>query len=249
MRRVLVLGGTTEASALASALADDARFAATLSYAGRTRTPRPPPVPWRVGGFGGTQGLADYLRREAVELMVDATHPFAVRMKAHAEAAARLAGVKLLAVLRPPWRRQEGECWIAVADMLAAARALGPTPRRVLLTIGQNELAPFRAAPWHRYVVRSIDAPEPACLPPGAEVIAARGPFNEQDECRLLVDRCIEVIVSKNSGGVATEAKLHAARRLGLPVVMIERPPPPPVETVADAAGALRWLVAHHDAA
>jgi precorrin-6A/cobalt-precorrin-6A reductase len=130
-----------------------------------------------------------------------------------------------------------------VPDMPAAARALGTAPRRVLLTVGQKELAPFRAAPWHRYLIRSIDPPDPASLPPGAESITAGGPFGVEEERALLAAHGIETIVTKNSGGTATAAKLAAARERGTPVVMVERPAPPPgLEVVPDAAAAMRWL-------
>ncbi len=245
MPRVLILGGTTEASALAEALAGDARFTPLLSFAGSTRAPRPPPIAWRVGGFGGVPGLAEFLRGEAFDLLLDATHPFAAQMKRHAAAAAALAGIPALGVLRPGWRAVDGDRWAMVADMAGAARALGAAPRRVLLTIGQKDLAAFQAAPWHRYVVRSVDPPDAASLPPDATVIAARGPFREADEMALLAARRIEVIMTKNSGGTATQAKLAAARRLGLEVVMVARPPPPDMPTVEDAGAALRWLEGH----
>ncbi len=216
MLRVLILGGTTEASALARALAGDARFDATMSLAGRTRAPVLPPIPCRIGGFGGAAGLAAYLRAERIGALVDATHPFAQQMTRNACAAAGLTGIPLLRINRPEWQQQQGDCWISVPDMAAAAQALGPAPRRVLLTIGQQDLAPFAAAPWHSYVVRSVDAPAPASLPPGAAVITARGPFTEPGERALLAERKIEVLVTKNSGGSATAAKLAAARALGL---------------------------------
>jgi len=243
--RVLILGGTTEASALAETLAGDARFTPLLSFAGTTRAPRPPPIAWRVGGFGGVAGLAGFLRREAFDLLLDATHPFAARMKRHAAAATTLAGIPALGVLRPGWRAVDGDRWAMVSGMAEAAGALGVAPRRVLLTIGQKDLAVFQAAPWHRYVVRSVDPPDASSLPPDATVIAARGPFREADELALLAERRIEVLVTKNSGGGATQAKLVAARRLGLEVVMVARPPPPDMPTVEDSAAALRWLEGH----
>ena len=246
LMNVLILGGTTEASAIARDLAGDARFRPVLSLAGRTRAPVPPPVPWRSGGFGGVAGLAAYLSEHAVDALLDATHPFAARISRNATAAAALAGVPLLAVLRPAWAAVPGDRWTAVPGMAAAAAALGPAPRRVLLTIGQQELAPFAAAPWHDYLVRSVDPPEAGLLPPGARTLAARGPFREADELRLLAAERIEVIVTKNSGGTATAGKLAAARALGVDVVMVERPASM-AGTVPDAAAALAWL--HHRAA
>ena len=232
--RVLILGGTTEASAIARALAGDARFAPTLSLAGRTRAPVPPPIPWRVGGFGGAAGLAAYLRHERVDALIDATHPFAARMKANAEHVA----VPRVAVLRPPWLARPGDQWTEVADMAQAARALGAVPRRVFLTVGQGELAAF--GPPHRYLVRSVDAPPHP--PPDAIVLTARGPFTEADDRALMMAHGVEILVTKNSGGSAVASKLAAASALGVPVVMVRRPPPPGGTIVPDAAGALAWL-------
>lgn len=245
MQRLLILGGTTEASALAAALAGDPRFDPLLSFAGATRAPRPPPIRFRVGGFGGIDGLASFLRAEKIELLVDATHPFAERMKRNAATASSQAGVPHLAILRPAWRAQPGDRWREVASMDEAARALDREPRRVLLTIGQKDLPAFQAAPWHDYVVRSVDPPEDSALPPRATVISARGPFREADELALLTGQRIEILVTKNSGGFATGPKLAAARSLGLEVVMIARPSPPAAETVEDVAAALRWLSDH----
>ncbi|HEX3349836.1 MAG TPA: cobalt-precorrin-6A reductase [Acetobacteraceae bacterium] len=225
--RILLLGGTSEASALARLLAGDARFAPTLSLAGRTRTPALPPIAHRIGGFGGPEGLADYLRVTDTDAIIDATHPFATRISANAAIAAQKTGVPLVRLTRPPWEPQQGDIWIPVDDMSRAAIALGPMPQRVLLTVGRQELAPFRAAPQHHYLIRSVDAPGMTELPARADVITARGPFAEADEIALMRERRIEVLVTKNSGAAATAAKLSAARRLGIPVVMIERPPEP----------------------
>lgn len=248
MLRVLILGGTTEASMLARSLAGDARFHATLSLAGRTRAPVLPPIAYRIGGFGGVAGLAAYLRAGQIDALVDATHPFAARMSSNACGAALLTGVPLLRINRPEWQQTAGDRWTMVPDMAAAARALGEIPQRVLLTIGQQDLAPFVAAAWHYYIIRSVDAPAPEALPPNAVVITARGPFAEPDEYKLMVDRNITVLVTKNSGAGATAAKLAAARTLGLPVVMVIRPAVPVAAEVADAGSALDWL-AHHAAA
>jgi len=239
---VLILGGTTEASAIATALAGDARIRPMLSLAGRTRTPVLPAIPARRGGFGGVDGLAAFLQAHGIGALIDATHPFAAQISRNAHAAAAIAGVRLLAVLRQPWMQHPGDRWTEAADMAAAAHALGTRPRRVLLTIGQQELAPFKLAPWHHYVIRSVEPPDPASLPPQSRCIAARGPFHEDGELDLLRREAIEALVTKNSGGTATAPKLVAARTLGVQVVMVARPPPPPGETVPDAAGALAWL-------
>ncbi len=239
--KVLILGGTTEASAIARALADDARFQPVLSLAGRTRAPVTPPIPWRIGGFGGAHGLAAYLQAERMQALIDATHPFAARISRNAVEAASIAAVPHLAVLRPAWTAQPGDRWTEVPSMAAAVDALGPQPRRVLLTVGQQELAPFAAAPWHDYLIRSVEPPPPTLLPPGARSFTARGPFTEDDERRLVRDERIQAIVTKNSGGSATAAKLAAARSLDIEVVMVARPPGPP-GTVPGASAALAWL-------
>jgi precorrin-6A/cobalt-precorrin-6A reductase len=204
--KLLILGGTTEASALARALEHDARFAPMLSLAGATKSPAIPPIPFRIGGFGGAQGLAGFLAANRIDLLIDATHPFADVMKRNAAEAARISGVPILGVRRPEWAREPGDDWTVVPDMEAAAVALGERRKRVLVTIGQKELAPFKAHIQHAYVIRAVDAPDADSLPPDADVITARGPFAEADERRLLSDRGIEAIVTKNSGGTATGA-------------------------------------------
>jgi len=243
----LILGGTAEASTLARRLAGDARFDALLSFAGVTRAPLLPPIAVRIGGFGGAEGLAAFLREGGFDLLIDATHPFAVQIKRNAAEAAAQAGVRRLVVLRQEWVAHAGDRWRQVADMAEAAKALGETPRRVLLTVGRKDLAPFVAAPRHQYVLRSVDAPGDAFVPPGAVVIAARGPFILADEIALLAAHRIDAIVTKNSGGDATVAKLEAARTLGIDVVMVRRPAAPKGEVVADVEQAWRWL--EHQAA
>ena len=234
--RALILGGTTEATEIARALAGDARFSPVLSLAGRTQRPVPPPIPWRSGGFGGVAGLATCLRD--FDALIDATHPFAARISANVGEAAILAGVPRVTVLRSPWMPGPGDNWQSVPSMAHAAAALGPWARRVFLTVGQNELAVF--GPPHSYLLRSVDPPADA--PPNATVIAARGPFTEAGDRALMAKHRIEVLVTKNSGGMAVIGKLAAARSLGVPVVMVDRPAPPTGELVPDAAGALAWL-------
>jgi precorrin-6A/cobalt-precorrin-6A reductase len=249
--RVLILGGAGEAAGLAESLAGDRRFDATLSLAGATQAPRPAPIASRSGGFGGAEGLARYLGDQNIQALIVATHPFAAQIRLNALQAVRRAPVPLLLIERPAWSPVEGDRWIRVADMAAAAAALGPVQQRVLLTIGRKELAAFAAAPGHHYVVRSVDPAPPDLLPPGAEVILERGPFDEANERRLLQEQRIDVLVTKNSGGAATEAKLRAARALGLPVIMVDRPPPADLDDVAadvaqDAAAAKLWLELLH---
>ena len=239
---ILILGGTTEASALARALEDAPPFRPILSLAGRTRAPTLPAIPSRRGGFGGIPGLIAYLETERIDALIDATHPFAAQMHTHAAAAAHATGTPRLVLLRPAWRPTPEDLWTTLPSMEAAVQALGPTPRRVFLTVGQQELAPFRAAPWHDYLIRSVEPPDPASLPPRTRCIAARGPFHEASERALLQSERIEVMVSKNSGGTAVEAKLAAARALRLPVLLVARPPEPEPPIVASIPEALAWL-------
>lgn len=241
-RRVLVLGGTGDARALAARIADDARFYSVLSLAGRTSTPLAQPLPTRVGGFGGAEGLARYLADERIERVVDATHPFAAQMSRNARAACAACGVPLLALTRAPWAPVAGDHWTDVADGDAAAQALGAAPRRVFLTIGRQGVAVFRAAPQHDYLLRVIEPPATCDLPPHCEVMSARGPFGVDDEVALMRDRRIDIVVTKNSGGAQTYAKIEAARRLGLPVVMIVRPTAAGVATTHDIDAALAFL-------
>lgn len=240
--RVLLLGGTTEGSGLARLLADDSRFETTLSLAGRTSTPAAQAVPTRTGGFGGINGLVRFLEEARIEAVVDATHPYAAQMSAHAVTACREAGVALASFTRAPWTAQPGDIWRHVPDSGHAATALGPDPRRVFLTIGRQELPAFAAAPQHHYLARLIEAPDGQRLPPDLTLIAARGPFDVAAETALMRDRRIETVVSKNAGGQATYAKIAAARTLGLPVIMIARPDKPVGDVVHTAQEALQWL-------
>jgi precorrin-6A/cobalt-precorrin-6A reductase len=244
--KLLILGGSGEAANLARALAGDARYDVTLSLAGRTAEPALLPGKLRTGGFGGAEGLARALAEEGFDLLIDATHPFAVQMKANAVEAGKIAGTKFLAIRRLPWVQREGDRWIMVESLEAAAAAIGQDPRRVLLTTGRMELAPFRRAPQHLYIVRSVEAPSPEELPPRVELITARGPFNVADERALLETHKIELIVTKNSGGAGAAAKLDAARALSLPVIMVERPDLPEAPSVETVADALAWLKRAH---
>jgi precorrin-6A/cobalt-precorrin-6A reductase len=242
IRRILILGGTTEARQLAQRLAARADLAVTLSLAGRTASPAAQGVPVRVGGFGGTEGLAEYLCAERIDALIDATHPYAATISANAARAAELSKTALLALRRPPWARVSGDHWIEVADVQAAVQALAPTPRRVFLALGRNELAPFAAAPQHHYLVRSVDPVDPPLAVPDAIYVTGRGPFGEADDRALLNEHRIEVVVAKNSGGSATYGKIAAARALGLPVILLRRPALPTVAAVETVEAALGWL-------
>jgi precorrin-6A/cobalt-precorrin-6A reductase len=243
-RTVLLLAGSTEATQVARLAAASPAIALTVSFAGRTaaRAPMPDDVAVRVGGFGGPEGLRQHLEANAVAAVVDATHPFSAGMPFNAAAAALAAGVPRVRVLRPPWARQAGDRWttvLSVAEAAAAVEASGAG--NVLLTIGRQELAPFAACGRARLVARCIDPPDAGMLD-RAEIILARGPFTVDEEVALLRHHHIDLVVSKNAGGAATEAKLVASRRLGLPIVMVERPPVPDGPTVATPTDAMAWL-------
>ena len=227
-------------------LSNDARFTPIYSLAGRTTNPVLPPVAHRTGGFGGVQGLADWLRAENIDAVIDATHPFAARISANAAVAARQLGLPLLFLQRPPWRQEAGDHWTRVGDMAQAAAALGEPPARVFLGIGRQEVAAFKAAPQHFYLVRAIEPPDTDSLPPRSEVVLQRGPFELAAECELLVAHGIDCVVSKNAGGGAAYAKISAARQLGLRVVMVERAPLPDGGTVVSVDEAMHWLGLHH---
>ncbi len=240
MRHILLLGGTTEASALATALAARGERA-VLSYAGRTEAPRAQAIPTRVGGFGGVAGLADHMRREGVTHLVDATHPFAAQISANAIAAAGSAGVPLLALTRPEWVEGPGDRWTRVGDTGEAVTALGTEPTRVFLALGRQTIGDFMHAAQHFYLLRFVDAAEPAGLP-NHRLVVDRGPFTLEGELALLREHRIETVVAKNAGGSGARAKLDAARERGLPVVMIDRPFIPCRPQVGSVAAVLDWL-------
>lgn len=246
--RLLILGGTSEASLLAAALAQMPQIDATLSLAGRTQAPARAPLPSRTGGFGGAAGLAAYLRGQRFEAVVDATHPFAAQISLNAVAACAEAGVPLVQFSRPAWVAQAGDNWVHVADLAGAVAALGVAPRRVFLTVGRLGLPAFAVAPQHYYLVRSIDPIELAQLPPQHRLLRARGPFALADEIALMQQERIDCLVTKNSGGTATQEKLAAARALGLVVVMVERPASSGAACLNALADVLDWI-AHHRAA
>jgi precorrin-6A/cobalt-precorrin-6A reductase len=222
--RVLLLGGTFEASKLADLLAGQRGITSTLSFAGRTSALRPPKIPYRIGGFGGVNGLNAYLEAERIDVLVDATHPFAEQMSRHASIAAARAKIPLVVLSRPAWVARAGDHWIEVADMAAAAAALGRERKRVFLTVGRLQIGVFAAAPQHFYLIRTIEPLAPSAGLPCYRVIHGRGPFRFEAEDKLLREESIDVLVSKNSGGEAAFAKILAARHLGLPVVMVARP-------------------------
>lgn len=241
MRPTLILGGTTEGNRLAAALAAEG-LPAIHSLAGRTEAPRAQPVPVRVGGFGGVAGLVRYLKDAGVGRVIDATHPFAAQMSRNAVSACAAAGVSLLALERPPWVAGPGDDWLTVPDLDAAVAALPGAPARIFLAIGRQHLAAFAARPGHHYLVRVIDPPAAPLPLPRCTVEVARGPFDVAGDRALMTRHRIALVVARNAGGSGAVAKLHAARALGLKVVMIARPALPARRVVASVKEALAWL-------
>lgn len=244
MSRVLILGGTGEARKLAARLAEDRPdLRVTSSLAGRVRQPLLPPGEVRIGGFGGADGLTEWLRRERVSAVVDATHPFARTITDNAALAAERAGVPVLMLRRPEWRAEAGDDWRPVPSLEAAAALLPDLGQRVFLTTGRQSLAAFAALDlW--FLVRAVDPPAPP-LPARMTTLLERGPFTVDGELDLMREHRIDVVVTKNSGGTMTTAKLTAARELGLPVVVVQRPPTPPVLSVENVDDAVSWLDDH----
>ncbi|MFI5684069.1 cobalt-precorrin-6A reductase [Streptomyces sp. NPDC051636] len=239
---VLVLGGSTEARRLAAALTARGGLRVTTSLAGRVARPGNVDGEVRIGGFGGAQGLADWLREHHVDAVVDATHPFAAGITAHAARATAATGLELVVLRRPGWRPAPGDRWHPVPSLGAAADALPVLGRRVFLTTGRLGLAAFAHLTGLHFLVRSVEPPEPP-MPPDAEILLARGPFTVAGERDLLRGHRVDVLVTKDSGGEATAAKLTAARELGLPVVVVRRPPlPEGVTALPDVAAVLARL-------
>ena len=230
-----------EATALCKAV-HAAGWQGTVSFAGRVERPVRQPIPQRMGGFGGVSGLVRYLRAEAVTHLIDATHPFAAQMSNNAVAAAAEAGLPLVALTRAPWTPVEGDQWTCVPDIPAAVRALERPACNVLLAVGRMHLADFAPNPQHRYLLRLVDPPAAPPPFPRHDIIVSRGPFRAEDDMRLMQDHDISLVVSKNAGGTGAYAKIAAARALGLPVIMIDRPkivPRPEVQSVAEV---MEWI-------
>ena len=237
-RKVLILGGTREARELATLLSEDARFSIVTSLAGATNHPAEIAGHVRRGGFGGAGGLADYLTASHIDLLVDATHPFAATISQNAARACNSANVERLAICRPPWFPILGDCWVDVSDVSEAAGRLSEVGSRIFLTIGRQEVDAFEVCRDTWFLIRMIDLPEKPFRLSSCEILSARGPFDVDAEMRLFREHGIEGVVAKNSGGPDTYAKIAAARELRLPVVMIERPFMPVGPSVPDAEAA-----------
>lgn len=237
---LLLLGGASEAVQLGRILSARG-VKSTISLAGRVKDPAAQPLPMRVGGFGGIDGLTAWLKDHAISHVIDATHPFAAEMSTNAVAACERAGIPLLALTRAPWVAGEGDRWITVPDIDAAAAALKGPAQRVFLAVGRMNLAAFACQPQHDYLLRLIDPP--GALPlPRAKAIIARGPFDLEGDLALMRAHRIEVVISKNAGGTGARAKIDAARALGLPVIMIDRPAIPRRAETHNIEDALAWL-------
>ncbi|MFF3305120.1 cobalt-precorrin-6A reductase [Streptomyces sp. NPDC002908] len=243
---ILVLGGTTEARRLAEDLVAVDGMRVTSSLAGRVARPKLPPGEVRVGGFGGADGMAEWLRAHHVDAVIDATHPFAGTISFNAASAAAAVHVPLLALRRPGWVPVEGDRWHVVESLPAAARLLPELGWRVFLTTGRMGLAAFAGLDSLWFLMRSVDAPE-APYPSRMEVLLERGPFSLEGERELIRRHRVDVLVTKDSGGEATAPKLTAAREAGIPVVVVGRPPVPPGVPVAatpeEALDLLRGLL------
>ena len=237
--KVLILGGTTEGRALATACADRPEICTVSSLAGRTADPRVPPGLVRIGGFGGVAGLAEYLRCAGIGAVVDATHPFAAQMTSHAVQATASMSIPYLLLRRPGWTAGPEDRWYRVPSLSAAAGIIPELGSRVFLTTGRQGLFTFAALDECWFLARSVEPPSPP-LPRRVQVVLDRGPFTVPGELELLKRHRIDVLVTKDSGGAAP--KLAAAAELGVPVVMIDRPAAPPATSVATVADALTWL-------
>jgi precorrin-6A/cobalt-precorrin-6A reductase len=243
--RALILGGTGDANQLADVCARGG-IDAIYSYAGRTKIPLPHQLPTRIGGFGGAEGLAEFLRAKRITHVIDATHPFAAEMSRHAVTACTATNIPLIALERAPWSCAAGDNWIEVADIDAAVATLPEKASRVFLAIGRQHIAPFAAKPQHAYLLRFVDAPDGGLPLPDADVIVLRGPFTLDGELDLMRSRNVEWIVARNSGGGGARAKIDAARKLHLPVIMIARPELPERPRANSVDEVMAWLA--HDA-
>ncbi len=249
--RVLILGGTTEARRLAGLLTGDPAerspegavpLHVTTSLAGRVASPARVPGAVRVGGFGGAQGMARWLREHRTDVLIDATHPFAGTISSHAARAASLAHVPLLVLRRPGWEPAEGDDWRPAASLAEAAQMLPALGKRVFLTTGRTGLPAFAHLDGLWFLLRCVDPPRPP-LPAHLETVLDRGPFRLDDERELLRRHRVDVLVSKDSGGAATAPKLVAAREAGLPVVLVRRPPVVEgTRTVEEPEQAAAWV-------
>lgn len=241
MKKILILGGTGDAVKLAAKLADHPELEVISSLAGRTKKPAALVGKVRIGGFGGAEGLAHYLRENSIDYLIDATHPCAGQITVNGAIAAKATHTKHLMLVRPQWEKVEQDHWIEVESVEAAAEAIPTSIKRVFITSGRQQLEPFlQRSPETWYLIRSIDPPDLTI--PNSKLLLDRGPFSLEQERQLLSEYQIEAIVSKNSGGAATYAKIIAARESRIPVIMVQRPAMPDGEKVESIKDAIAWL-------
>ncbi|MEM7521757.1 MAG: cobalt-precorrin-6A reductase [Pseudomonadota bacterium] len=241
---LLILGGTMEATALCNRLAA-LNVRASLSLAGRVTRPKRQPLPMRVGGFGGVAGLCAYLVDAGITHVIDATHPFASQMSHNAAEACTTLDLPSVALVRPPWTAQPGDKWKQVPDIAGAVRALDRPACRVMLAVGRMHLNDFAPNPQHHYVLRLVDPPQEKLPFPQVKVLVDRGPFTASKDKALMQSHGIDLVVSKNSGGKGAVSKILAARDLGLPVIMLDRPQMPSRTEVTSVDAVLKWLKGH----
>lgn len=240
--RILVLGGTGEARMLADALARCPGLTVITSLAGRTVSPRLPAGEVRVGGFGGAAGLAAYIVQEKIDAVIDATHPYAAAISRHAAEAATIAGRPMLRLERPAWTARRGDHWVVVDSLAGAAEAAPLLGSRAFLTIGTKEVAALAGVKGLWFLVRLVERPDRPLPLTDYEIVLGRGPFVEAEEFELLRRQRIDLVIAKNSGGTASYGKIAAARRLGVPVMLLRRPPLPPADSVTSVEQAVAWI-------
>lgn len=240
--RVLILGGTGDARELAAKVANITGIQAIASLAGATREPVTPVGNVRVGGFGGVAGLVNYLREMQIDVLIDATHPFANQISENAAQAAQEVGISRLLLNRPPWEKLPGDNWLEVNNNIDAAVALENQAQRVFLTIGRQEISTFAHLQNIWFLMRMIDPPKADSIIPNGVILYDKGPFSLDNERDILKQYSLDTIVSKNSGGNATYSKIIAARELGIKVIMLKRPSVPAGEQVTDVESAVMWL-------
>lgn len=245
MRLVLILGGTSEARELAALLAASGAARVLSSLAGRVSRPALPAGEVRTGGFGGTTGLASWLREHRPAVVVDATHPYAATMSAHAVAACAAEGVPLLGLARPPWSAGAGDDWREAGSLREAAAMVGSLGQRAFITTGRQGLDAFAPVTGVHFLVRCVDPPA-GPVPASCDVLLARGPYDAAAELSLMRSAGVDVLVTKNSGGPQTSGKLAAARELAIPVIMVSRPPPPDYPLHCSSAAVAARIVSRH---
>ena len=244
MKKVLILGGTGDAVKLAAKLATIPEIEVISSLAGRTKKPAALVGQFRIGGFGGAAGLANYLQENSIDMLIDATHPCAGQITINGAIAANAVNIPHLMLVRPQWEKVSGDNWIEVESVAAAAQAIPEAVNRVFITSGRQQLEPFlqrsHSYPETWYLMRSIDPPDLEL--PNSKVLLDRGPFSLEQERQLLREYQIQAIVSKNSGGDATYAKIIAARELKISIIMVQRPASPEGDKVKSIEDAIAWL-------